>query len=1030
MISFQEATTLLLQTAALAKNEEQLKVETERILRSVCISRDISWNPYTLERSFLGSNRRVDVIHGATVIEYEPPNSFSGVESRNLRHAQNQAADYVLLLAEEEGRALCEYTAVAWDGASISFGSFSSKKVAWEPLQRFDEFALDRLVTGIKNSGQPLVSPLLLRQFIGPDTEVGRLLIPTLYNAIIDSLDSSPSTRTKLIFTEWSRLFGQVDGAESGRLSEYLRVSSELQGVNFEENPQAFVFALSTYIAVVAKVSAAFALLSREELTPNFDLDAREFLISLEHNDYFQRKGIKNMLSTDFFSWYLGEDVNITVSENFRLLFARMKSLNFDITRKNSKSVRDLFKGLYMEFTPSALRHALGEYYTPDWLASHVMDTAQWKTSQSMLDPTCGSGTFILEALRRRLENSSIETSAAELLKGLHGFDLNPLAVLTARASIVVSLSGRFSEHEPVLLPIYLADAINTADPIEGLFRHTILTERGEKTFTVPVSVASSIEFFEVMDSMRTLIDSDMGLEQTWSALNHYNVISKLSSQEQEILLATIRDLIALHHSHWNGIWCLILFDRIMAGCVSEIDMVIGNPPWVKWSHLPRQYAEFIKPLCDQMDVFSDAVWVGGIQSDISTVVTYHTLSRFVKVGGTLAFLITGSVFKNESSQGFRKWQLKTESGIEPFQVELVEDYKEISPFEGVANWPTLLLIKRNNQTTKYPVPYINWVQPQSSNSDKQLWGQRVELQAIPVPGSDAGPWLVGTSEQINLWADLFSDTVTYKARKGVTTDANGIFFVTTDASEIKDSVRISNDPTVGRRGGIAKRSLTIEKDDVFPLLRGRDIHRFKATVPHNQAVVIPQRGMFGDEELPRTRPRTYSYLASFKTILENRSSYRRFQSGKPFWSIWSTGAYTFSPYKVVWKEMSGNRFVAAYVGEAVINGMESKTIVPDHKVYFVPTQTEEEAAYLTGFLNAPLVSTAVSAYASSLSLGTSVVEYIHIPQFDSQNKDMLELVELARNLTNSTICQDYKSDEVLDALVKKIIKNDKENLD
>lgn len=148
-----------------------------------------------------------------------------------------------------------------------------------------------------------------------------------------------------------------------------------------------------------------------------------------------------------------------------------------------------------MGFTPAPMRHALGEYYTPDWLAAHVIDTAGWDISQSLLDPTCGSGTFILEGLRRRLEAASPTTSARELLNGLYGFDLNPLAVLTARASIVVFLSGRFDPADPVLLPVFLADAINTADPVGGVFKHSILTEKGERTFSIPVSLAESPDF-------------------------------------------------------------------------------------------------------------------------------------------------------------------------------------------------------------------------------------------------------------------------------------------------------------------------------------------------------------------------------------------------------------------------------------------------------------------------------------------------------------------------------------------------------
>ena len=77
------------------------------------------------------------------------------------------------------------------------------------------------------------------------------------------------------------------------------------------------------------------------------------------------------------------------------------------------------------------------------------------------------------------------------------------------------------------------------------------------------------------------------------------------------------------------------------------------------------------------------------------------------------------------------------------------------------------------------------------------------------------------------------------------------------------------------------------------------------------------------------------------------------------------------------------------------------KTIVPDHKVYFIPVQTESEAAYLTAFLNSSLISGAIGAYASALSLGTSVVDYLTIPKFDANDKQMAELSEMGRCFSN-----------------------------
>ena len=73
---------------------------------------------------------------------------------------------------------------------------------------------------------------------------------------------------------------------------------------------------------------------------------------------------------------------------------------------------------------------------------------------------------------------------------------------------------------------------------------------------------------------------------------------------------------------------------------------------------------------------------------------------------------------------------------------------------------------------------------------------------------------------------------------------------------------------------------------------------------------------------------------------------------------------------------------------------------MPDHKLYFVPVESADEAAFLTAFLNAPQVTRAVSAYAAQLSLGVSVVEYLAIPAYDAQISSHRELAELGGAIT------------------------------
>jgi len=252
----------------------------------------------------------------------------------------------------------------------------------------------------------------------------------------------------------------------------------------------------------------------------------------------------------------------------------------------------------------------------------------------------------------------------------------------------------------------------------------------------------------------------------------------------------------------------------------------------------------------------------------------------------------------------------------------------------------------------------------------------------------------------MELWNRLFDAGAAsyYTARKGVTTDLNGVYFVRVLDCD-GDLVTIENDPTLGRTPGIPKVRRKIETTHLFPLLRGRELAAFEIRM-QGLYVILPQRGMYGDPELPTTAPRTYEYLHRFEEQLRRRGSYRRYQFGKPFWSTWSTGPYTFAPYKVLWKEMSGHRFCAAYVGPVPDAPGGERPVVPDHKLYFVPVNSLDEARYLTALLNAPTVAKAISAYAAQLSLGTSVIEYLRIPRFDEREPAHLRLAELAERMT------------------------------
>ncbi len=1003
----------VLSAAEISKNEAQLRHELENALEQACSELSIPWTPFQLERALKAKGKPTkfaDVAHGAVVIEYEPPRSFGGRAGSKANHARQQAKEYAELIAAEEGRALQEYVLIAWDGAHITFGRFESAIATWEDVVAFDKISANRLLAALENNGRPLVHPQLLQAIVGPDSEYGTALIPELYASICKADASSATTKTKMLFSEWRRLFSQVVGFQPAHMKKLLARQEISHDQPYQDNPAAYLFALNTYIAIIAKVVAACALPRVGQDVMESSVPVAERLRAVETGELFEHAGILNMLSGDFFSWYLDDSNWSRYQPHLSAMLGRLGGVDFAVSKKHADTTRDLFKGIYERFIPREVRHALGEFYTPDWLAEHGMDLLEWQPADSLTDPTCGSGTFLLEAIRRRRKANSAAT-AQSLLAGIHGIDLNPLAVLAAKGSIAVFLSPHLDPAHPIRLPVYLADAVYPAAvDLFSNYSHVLHTEVGPREFSVPERMIGHPDFFRIFSKVRTLIDADYPATKICSSILSDLQAMGLDQSEISIINATVANLVELHDQGWNGIWCSILADRFAAGAIPRSSHICGNPPWVKWSNLPKDYAQSIQKHCRGLGVFSTDKWVGGIESDISTVITYQAVKHYLAHDGRLGFFLPGSVFTTESSAGFRRFSI--DNGRLSCRVLLVEDYQDIRPFDGVSNHPTFLILQRD-ATTAFPIPYRSWTTGENDIVNQRTFvsadqfrrtAKLIDGIAVPVPGGDGTrPWLIGTAQDQAVFSKVFAAGAKpeYKARKGITTDRNGIFWVHAPSAAGPKLVTVRNAADIGRTRGIPQITATVESEHLFPLLRGRGVTPFNAVPEADLRILVPQRGMHGDPDLPTASPHTFKFLNRFKSHLEQRSSLKRFQKGQEFYSLWSTGPYTFAPFKVLWREM-GNTFAAAYIGSISIEHVGEKTVIPDHKLYFIPVDSEPEAAYLTGFLNAPTIAKAVSAYAAQLSLGASVAEYLNIPKFDEIDIHMAEIGSIARRLTQN----------------------------
>ena len=164
----------------------------------------------------------------------------------------------------------------------------------------------------------------------------------------------------------------------------------------------------------------------------------------------------------DSFSKTLGE-----------LFFAVLK---FDFSEVNNV---DLLGGLYQRYFDADTRKALGEFYTPSELVDLILDRVGYQQGvgrKRLIDPSCGSGTFLTEALQRHLddiEQRSDDPDWAEELRALCleprivGIDIHPFAVLMAQISFTLTIlphyrTAKRTDPEFTLrrLPIFRADTL------------------------------------------------------------------------------------------------------------------------------------------------------------------------------------------------------------------------------------------------------------------------------------------------------------------------------------------------------------------------------------------------------------------------------------------------------------------------------------------------------------------------------------------------------------------------------------------
>jgi hypothetical protein len=214
-------------------------------------------------------------------------------------------------------------------------------------------------------------------------------------------------------YAELGKLYARHRDIPTVRLKRELwaRLLTTAFGTGFSDTDELFVE--HTLLVVTAEV-IAHAVMGIDPIAQDVEPAA------IVQGQLFATAQVYGVVEADFFDWVVEVDGG---AQFVRVLARRL----FRFAWHNVE--HDVLKVLYESIISAAQRKKLGEYYTPDWLADRIVNaTVTEPLEQRVLDPACGSGTFLFHAVRRYLEATQVTQEAVDACIIPGRFELPPVA--------------------------------------------------------------------------------------------------------------------------------------------------------------------------------------------------------------------------------------------------------------------------------------------------------------------------------------------------------------------------------------------------------------------------------------------------------------------------------------------------------------------------------------------------------------------------------------------------------------------------
>ena len=352
---------------------------------------------------------------------------------------------------------------------------------------------------------------------------------------------------------------------------------------------------------------------------------------------------------------------------------------------------RDTLKDLYHAVIPKAIRHDFGEYYTPDWLAQAVCEEVmdpEWRRqvldaavakelkTPAVMDPSCGSGTFLYHAVKllladaqRHPELKASPLAQAEIVNGLvAGMDLHPVAVELAKATKIAAL-GQLPDYAGASnsLRIYVGDSLqweSRAPSAKMSFEDEVVihTDDPERPILLPRQFLLNLRFEDQLNQIFQYAEGNQ-YPEIEADLTHYLDLNTAADTAAVLeLYRRLREYIEQGKNHvWQ--WYISNLVQPIRLTKNQVSRLVGNPPWVVYNAMAA----------DRQDKFREqallrGVWAGAnlaTQNDLAATFVATCVDYYLKPGGKFGFVLPYAALRARHWGPFRAgdWSLPESAG-------------------------------------------------------------------------------------------------------------------------------------------------------------------------------------------------------------------------------------------------------------------------------------------------------------------------------------------------------------------------------